>query len=435
MAQFFTDYWQWSRSLNLSVPLMLGIFIIAGRLFAILFDKMRLPSIVGLLIGGVLLGSSGFNLIDSQDIQQLSFLSNLALAFVALSLGLEFKAVTIQSLGIGISVLIILECLLTFFLIGAGMWLISGSLPFGLAAGAVGAASAPTGVLAVVSEFKARGPLTSTIFAITGFDDAISIIIFSFASTLAVALYAKEIGYVGENSSNNLLYELLAEPLLEIGLAVLIGVICGYLYRLLTRNTNDSSAMLLWIIGMMFIIEGISFILHYSLILSNMIMGMVIINLISSAKGAKLLKALETLMPAIFVLFFVFTGAQIDVRLIPSVGLAGIIYIVCRILGKGLGACTGASIARLSPNIRKYSWAGLLSQVGVGLGLAIVLVEKFRPLGASALAMGQEILLIVTATSIVFEIIAPILTKWALLKVGEIRDNIPSDELVDEDDD
>ncbi len=433
MAQIFVDYWQWSRSLNLSVPLMLGIFIIAGRLFAILFEKMRLPSIVGLLIGGVLLGSSGFNLIDSQDIQQLSFLSNLALAFVALSLGLEFKAVTIQSLGIGISVLIVLECLLTFFLIGAGMWLISGSLPFGLAAGAVGAASAPTGALAIVSEFKAKGPLTSTIFAITGFDDAISIIIFSFASTLAVALYAKEIGYVGEHSSNSLLYELLVEPLLEIGLSILIGIVCGYLYRLLTQKTNDGSIMLLWIMGMMFIIEGLSSIFHYSLILSNMIMGVVIINLISSAKGAKLLKTLETLMPAIFVLFFVFTGAQIDIRLRPSIGLAGMLYIICRILGKWLGAFTGASIARLSPNVCKYSWAGLLSQIGVGLGLAIVLVEKFRPLGASALAMGQEILLIVTATSIVFEIIAPILTKWALLKVGEIRDSIPTDELVEDD--
>ena len=427
----FEAYRQWLDALDLPIILMLGIFIVTGRLFAVLFEKMRLPSIVGLLVGGVILGSSGLNLINFEDIQQLSFLSNLALAFVALSLGLEFKAATIRSLGVGISVLIVLECVLTFFLIGVGTWLVTGSLPFGLAAGAVGAASAPTAPLAIASEFKAKGPLTCAIFAITGFDDAISIVIFSFASTLALILYSKNFGYVSQEQGG--WHQLLVEPLWEVGLAVLVGVILGYLYRLLTHKVDDGRILLLWIIGMMFLAEGISFILDYSLILCNMVVGVVIINQISSVQEAKLLRALEALMPIIFVLFFVFAGAQLNVRLIPSIGLAGLVYMVCRTLGKWLGASVGASMAKLPPNIRKYSWAGLLSQVGVGLGLAMILLDKFRTLGATAVAMGQQILVIVTATSIVFEVAAPILTKWALLKAGEIRVGADGKLLVEED--
>ncbi len=407
-------YRQWISGIELPVVLMLGIFIVAGRLFVLLFDKLRLPSIVGLLIGGILLGSSG--LVGPQAIQSLSFLSNLALAFVALSLGLEFKSATIRSLGAGVSILIVLECTLTFLLIGAGIWLLSGNLAFGLAAGAVGAASAPTGPLAIVSEFKARGPLTSTIFAITGFDDAISIIIFSFASTLAVSLYEHSPG-----GNTGLLHELLWEPLLEIGLAMLIGVVLGFLYRLLTHRVGDAHLLLLWAIGMMFLAEGLSFLFHYSLILCNMVMGVVIINQINSAQAAKLLRSLEALMPLIFALFFVFAGAQLDLRMIPSVGLLGLVYTLCRIAGKWLGASGGAAIVRLPTKIRKYSWAALLSQIGVGLGLSMLLIDKLRPMGAEAIAMGQKVLVIVTATSIVFEVIAPLTTKWALLRAGEIR--------------
>ncbi|MEM9424808.1 MAG: cation:proton antiporter, partial [Spirochaetota bacterium] len=271
--------------------------------------------------------------------------------------------------------------------------------------------------LAIASEFKAKGPLTRTIFAITGFDDAISIVIFSFASTLAVALYSKSIGY--ESGDISILHRLVFEPLSEIGLAVIFGLVLGYLYRLLTRKVEDSHILLLWVLGMMFVAEGISTVLDYSVILCNMVMGTVIINLISSAQEAKLRRALESLLPLVFGLFFVFAGAQLDIRVLPSIGWGGLAYIICRTLGKWLGASTGAMMGRLSADIRKYSWAGLLSQVGVGLGLAMLLIDKFRPLGMEGVA--QQILAIVTATSIVFEVAAPILTKWALLKTGEIR--------------
>ncbi len=420
--QSFEAYQQWMEELKLPVLLTLGVLIVFGRLFAILFEKMRLPSIVGLLVAGVLLGVSGFNFINTEDIAALSFLSNLALGFVALSLGLEFKMVTIRSLGAGIGLLIICECFLTFLLVAAGMWAVSGSLPFGLAAGAVGAASAPTSALAIASEFKARGPLTSAIFAITGFDDAVSIVIFSFASTLAATLYAQSNGYnVDASAHSSMLHNLVFDPLMEVGLALVIGMSLGFLYRLLTRRVDEGHMLLLWILGMMFLVEGISFLLEYSLILSNMVMGAVIINQISSLQAAKLLRSMETLMPVVFVLFFVFAGAQLDVLLVPTIGLAGLVYIICRTLGKFLGASTGASLARLPHTIRRYSWAGLLSQVGVGLGLAMILIEKFRPLGKDAVAMGQQLLVIVTATSIFFEVIAPVLTKWALLKAGEIK--------------
>lgn len=412
-------YTRWAQSAEIPMALLLGIFIVVGKLFALAFEKLRLPSIVGMLIGGVLLGA--FGLVGSEDLSRFSFLSNLALALVALSLGLEFRLSMLRSLGPGISVLIIAESLLTFALVGLGSWLVSGSLPFGLAAGAVGAASAPTAPLAIASEFKAKGPLTNTIFAVTGFDDAIGIVIFSFAGTFAVSLYAHKAQAFGENPLQGLRGEMFWAPLREIGLALLIAVVLGCLYRLLTRKTNDRNILFLWLIGMMFAAEGFSYLFDYSLILCNMVMGCVIINQIHSSQAAKIMNALSSIMPIIFVLFFVFAGAQIDIFLLPSIGLAGLVYILCRIGGKWLGACGGAAIARLEPKIRKYTWAGLLSQVGIGLGLAMVFIEKLRPLGPSALAMGQKLLLIVSATSIIFEIITPILTRWALLRTGEIQ--------------
>ena len=406
-------YRQWSAEIPMA--LLLGIFIVVGKFFALAFEKLRLPSIVGMLVGGVLLGSLGLG----GDLSQLSFLSNLALALVALSLGLEFRLSMLRSLGAGISVLIVAESLLTFALVGLGSWLVSGSLPFGLAAGAVGAASAPTAPLAIAAEFRAKGPLTSAIFAITGFDDAIGIVIFSFAGTLAVSLQNSE-GLGGS------LREMFWAPLQEIGLALLIAVALGCLYRLATRKINDRNVLFLWLIGVMFVAEGLSYLFDYSLILCNMVMGCVIINQIHSSQAAKLMNALSSIMPIIFVLFFVFAGAQLNIWLLPSIGGAGLVYIACRIAGKWLGASGGAAIARLEPKIRKYAWAGLLSQVGIGLGLALVFVEKLRPLGPSALAMGQKLLLIVSATSIIFEIMAPILTKWALLRTGEIQHAAPA---------
>lgn len=418
IIETYRQYWNLMESSRLDAYLLLGLALVIGQLFSRFLERVKLPSLVGLLLAGILLGTSGFNLINSHHLEALHFIPDIALALVALSLGLELKFVVVRSLGIGIITVILFESLLTFTLIALGTWLVSGSIPLGLAAGAVGAASAPTSPLATVKEYRARGPLCNATFAITGFDDTIGIIIFSFASTIAYSLYAIQNGLGLEQGS--LAQQLLVIPLLEIFSAVLCGGILGVLYKILTRKLRHSNMFLLWTLAMIFLAQGISYYFEFSLILTNMVMGIVVINLIHSTQQEKILRSLEGLMPSVFTLFFVITGARLNISTIPGIGWIGLTYIICRTAGKWIGASGGALAARLEPNIRRFAWTGLLSQIGVGIGLSLVLVEKFRPLGAEATAMAEQILVIVTATSLVFEIIAPMIFKWGLTRAGEI---------------
>jgi Kef-type K+ transport system membrane component KefB len=404
-----------------SVPILLFVGVMtllafyAGRSMKV----FRLPAIIGYMLIGVILGPSIVGVLYEKLQVDLSFITEIALGFVALSIGLELNLASLKRLGWGMILIIFAESFLAFAAVFAGLYLLTGDLPLALIFGAVAPASAPAGTVAVIQEYRARGNLTKALYAVVGFDDGLGIIIFGFAAAIARSFLIRDTGGAQES-----VWLVLATPLKEIGLSVLLGGAVAFVYGLLARRLEQPRDIFIFTFAVVLIAIGVSSILHLSLILTNMILGLVVVNSQSQTLVEKIRGELTAIMPLLFILFFVLAGANLHIALLPSLGLVGLVYVLCRTAGLMGGAWVGATLSRSEPKIRKYLGLGILSQAGVAIGLSLIVKQEFTPLSAWGANIGTTVITTITATSIVFEIVGPILTKVGLHKAGEIPENV-----------
>ena len=403
------------HSLPLPVLLVVGIITLAGFYLGKSMRFVRLPSIIGFMLVGVLLGPSVIGFLGEELKASVDFITELALGFVALSIGLELSFSALKKQGLGIILIIVAECFLAFAVVTAAVFLLTRDLALALIFGSLAPASAPAGTVAVIQEFKARGNLTKALYAVVGFDDGLAIIIFGFSFAVARSVLLNEHGAAPQN-----LWRLIVTPLLEIGLSFLIGAVAAVLYRLLARRLTERRDLFILTFATVLITVGISEALHLSLILTNLVVGLVIMNTQPPALTEKIKEELTEVMPLLFVLFFVLAGSNLHLALLPALGLVGVIYVVSRSAGLMGGAWIGAVVGRAEPKIRKYLGMGILSQAGVAIGLALVVQQTLTPLGPWGARLGALIITTITATSIIFEIAGPILCKLGLQKAGEI---------------
>ena len=269
--------------------------------------------------------------------------------------------------------------------------------------------------MAIIQEYKAKGKLTEALYAVVGFDDGLGIIIFGFASAIAQALLHAEIG----GTMN--IWLVLFEPLKEVFFSVLIGTVMGFLFGILVKKLQQKVDILILLFAQVFIIAGLCTILGLSEILTNMIFGIIIVNTQSSKVIHSLKSQLEMFMPLTFVLFFTLAGANLHISALPSLGLIGAVYFLGRSAGLMGGAYIGATLGKMDKTIKKYLGMGILSQAGVAIGLSLVVKQEFTGISVHGASIGMIVITTITATSIFFEIIGPILTKIGLTKAGEIR--------------
>jgi len=392
----------------LTVGLMSSLAFYAGKGM----KPLRLPSLIGFMLAGVVLGPSVLGLLDHEVQQRLSFLTDVALAFVAVSIGLELKLSVLRRLGSGIITVIFSESLMAFALVFGVVWLLTRNVPMALIFGAIAPASAPAGTVAVIKEYKAKGPLTQALYAVVGFDDGLGIIIFGFAS--AVARHLLEPG--GEGG----FFTLMSEPLLEILLSLGVGGVLALLFSLAARRVESRRDQFLLLFVFVMTATGLSQMFHLSLILTNMVLGMVVVNTQRSALIGGLHDALADVMPLLFLLFFTLAGANLHVRELPALGLLGLVYVLSRSAGLMGGAWMGSTLGGLDRSIRNNLGMGILSQAGVAIGLALIVKAEFSALGPAGEALGSTVITTVSATCIIFELIGPITTRIALKRAGEI---------------
>jgi len=392
----------------LTVGLMSSLAFYAGKGM----KPLRLPSLIGFMLAGVVLGPSVLGLLDHEVQQRLSFLTDVALAFVAVSIGLELKLSVLRRLGSGIITVIFSESLMAFALVFGVVWLLTRNVPMALIFGAIAPASAPAGTVAVIKEYKAKGPLTQALYAVVGFDDGLGIIIFGFAS--AVARHLLEPG--GEGG----FFTLMSEPLLEILLSLGVGGVLALLFSLAARRIESRRDQFLLLFVFVMTATGLSQMFHLSLILTNMVLGMVVVNTQRSALIGGLHDALADVMPLLFLLFFTLAGANLHVRELPALGLLGLAYVLSRSAGLMGGAWMGSTLGGLDRSIRNNLGMGILSQAGVAIGLALIVKAEFSALGPAGEALGSTVITTVSATCIIFELIGPITTRIALKRAGEI---------------
>lgn len=384
----------------------LGIALVIGIICGEIFRKLKIPMVAGYILAGLVLGVSGFHVVTADIINSLSFLSDFALGLIAFNIGSELKFDTIKSLGKSIFIIALFEALGAFAIVTLVMLLLGVNTATAIILGAVASATAPAATVMVLKECKAKGPLTSTLLGVVAIDDAICLMIFAVASSIAKVM-------VNHESFN--VYNILILPIKEIGLSLLVGAIFGIILSILIkRAARSKQENLTFTVGTIFIVLGIASVFHLSALLSCMSLGIVVANICKYE--AKVFKNIERFTPPIYAAFFILAGARLDTSLLPQIGLVGIGYFVFRIVGKIAGARFGGHIAHAPREVTDNIGYGLLSQVGVAVGLAITVSQEF-----AGTQIGDMVLTILLATTIMTEIIGPIATKRAVYKAKEVQ--------------
>ncbi len=394
----------------MGVLFFVGIAIVFGFLGGKLSNFFKLPSVVGYLIAGLILGSSVLKIFSLELLDDIGVFNDVALGLVAFIIGSELRLSVLKKMGKGIVTIIFAESFAAFIIVFLGVYFLTHKVHVALIFGAMAPASAPAGTAIVLQEYKAKGPLTNALYAVVGLDDGLAIMIYAFAAALAkIYLLGSEVSFA----------TMVKGPILEIVGAIILGVIIGAIFGYFIRKLHRKNDVLAISIGAVLICSGLSSFFNVSIILSNLSLGMIFANIFLLA-NRRAYKAINSVITPIYIIFFVIAGAHLQIRLLPTMGLLGLIYIVSRTSGLMGGAFVGAAVSNQNPVIKKYLGFGILSQAGVAIGLAILATREFGALGDEGQHLALLVINTIAATTIVFEIIGPIATKFAISRAGEI---------------
>ena len=394
------------------ILLVIGSATIVSFLGGKFVNRFRLPMVTGYVIAGVILGRSFLNIITPQVAERASIFNDLALGIIALLIGGEFHRSRIRALGKTIVCIATFESLLAFLLVSGTVFLFTHKAYSALILGAVASATAPAATVAVINQYRARGPLTTTILGVVGSDDAIALMIYSFASSVArsflehIRLTMQTVFFV---------------PLREIIFSLVLGIILGYLLGIGIKKTRNRSEAFTLVMGALLIGEGLATQFHLSELLTIMAMGMMAVNVAPLRRFSQVMETVNIAGFPIIAAFFCLAGTKLNIRLLSQIGILGIAYTLARIIGKWSGAYLGARVSGASEKIRKYVGFSLFPQIGVAIALAIVVEKEFGRIGIEGRNLALMVINILLFTTIITEIIGPNLTRISLKKAGEIR--------------
>ena len=404
----------------------LSLALIAGLLMSRLAKAVNLPAVTSYLIAGLLLGpfflgrlglsGLGFGFGSLAQVESYGILTQVALGFIAFVIGNEFRLSALKHMGrqaitVGIVQAVITTALvdialITLHLLRPDMI----SMASAITLGAIAAATAPAATLMVVKQYKASGPLTHLLLMVVAIDDAVGLVLFSASYGVANALEQGRIDPVS----------VIVDPLLEIALSLLLGAAAGYVLNLLEVYFHSRSKRMSLSVAFVLLTVGLSMTefelggtrCGFSLLLVCMMTGTVFCNICPTSE--ELMDRLDRWVSPINILFFVLSGAELDLTILanPFVLLIGVVYIIARSAGKIGGACLSSRAVRCSSDIQKYLGITLLPQAGVALGMAAT---------ASQLSDGHMVRNVVLFSVLVYELVGPTLTKISLTAAGEIR--------------
>ncbi len=398
--------------------------LLGGLLMSRLAKKLRLPAVTAYLVAGVLLGpfclgalnirGLGFTSLD--EVSALDLISQVALGFIAFTIGNEFRLEQLKHMGRQAITVGILQAVITTALVDVGLIALHFisprliSMSSAITLGAIAAATAPAATLMVVRQYKANGPLTKLLLLVVAIDDAVGLMLFSASFGVATAL---ESGVVSMKT-------ILLEPVIEIVLSLLMGTLAGWLLHRLEKFFHSRSKRLSLSITCVLATVGLSMAeleiggvhIGFSLLLVCMMAGTVFCNICDFSQ--ELMGRIDDWTAPVFVLFFVLSGAELNMSILsqPTVLLIGVVFILFRSAGKYFGAYASCAMTKCAPNITKYIGITLLPQAGVALGMAMT---------ATRLSDGEVVRNVVLFAVLIYELVGPALTKKALMAAGEIQ--------------
>lgn len=387
----------------MNLLLHLSVLLLAGLLGSFLIKFVRLPDVTGYLILGLLVGPSVLGLLDEAAIGQMSAASDIALAFIAFTVGGEFKLSYFKRVGATPIVIAVFESFFAVGLVVAGLLLAGFELPFALCLGSIAAATAPAATVMVIKQYHARGPVTECLLSVVAIDDATALIAFGVATSMAKTL---------ESGAALSLYSALGSPLLEVGASLLLGFALGCAYTFALRFFKDKGAQLTLTIAFILLGAAVADELDLSALLLCMMFSATFTNMARLTN--EVYSAIDRFTPPIFCLFFVLSGADLKLSVLPSIGVVGVIYVVLRVVGKWIGAALGARLMHADASIQKYLGPALLPQAGVAIGLSF-LAQQVVPQYADTIRA------VILCGTLIYELIGPAVSKTTLQKAGEIE--------------
>jgi len=391
---------------------VVGISILAGFFVSKLIFKLKIPSVAAYILIGVLLGQSVLDIFHTDMINHIGVINDIALGLIAFIIGGELRFDHLKQLGKTIIYIVLFEAFGAFFLVTFVVQFMFNQWGLSLMLGAIASATAPAATVMVIREMRAEGKFTQTLLSVVAIDDGIALLIYSFASAIAKSLIVTTTSFS--------VFEILLSAFSEIFFSITIGVIAGFILSFLIKRFNNRKESYILLIGSLFIVVGLANQLGYSSLLANLSLGIVLVNNLPNFSRS-IFSLLDDLTPPIFIAFFVTAGAHLRIDLIPQIWGLAIIYTLARIVGKLSGATFGAWLSKAESSVTKYIGFGLISQVGVAIGLALVVSREFYPLGEEGKHLASIIINLLLTTTIITEIIGPILTRFALIKSGDAK--------------
>ena len=405
--------------------LLISVTLLAGLAMSRLAKKLQLPAVTGYLVSGIVIGPfvlgrlnvDGLGFQTLEQVKSLDLISNVALGFIAFAIGNEFRLSQLKETGRQATVIGILQACAATLLVDIALVAVHIAmpdkmpLPAALTLGAIASATAPAATLMVVRQYKARGKLTDLLLPIVALDDAVGLVIFAVSFGISRALISGEVSIVS----------IVVEPIIEIVCSLLLGSLMGALLTYFERFFHSRSKRLSLSIAFVFTTVALSMMefhvggvkIGFSSLLVCMMLGTMFCNLCDFS--AELMDRVDRWTAPLFILFFVLSGAELDIGVFsdPAIVAIGLIYILARSLGKYIGAFGGASMMGCDASTRKYLGITLLPQAGVALGMSVTAAEL---LGAEGLLVRNIVLFSV----LIYELVGPLLTKIALTKAGNI---------------
>ena len=419
--------------------LSIAVCMFAGLMMTRVLKRLKLPDVTSYLIAGVLVGtycigrfvvggfSFGFNS-EIAPVGSFTIISDIALGFIAFDIGNEFRLKDLKHTGkkatvIGIVQAVTATVVVDAALVGIHFLLIAVTgvdylpLPACIILGAIASATAPAATLMVVRQYKAKGPLTDLLLPIVALDDAVGLILFAVSMGVAKALQGGQLSVTS----------VVVEPVLEIILSLLLGAVLGALLSWIEEHFHSRSNRLTLMITFVFLTVALAMLhfevggihIGFSSLLTCMMLGTIFCNLCKTSE--EMMERTERWTKPLFVLFFVISGASLDLTVFaePIFILIGVIYILFRSAGKLLGSFGSAKAMRCDEKTVKYLGITLLPQAGVALGM-VSIVAGDAVFGGTAI--GNTVRFVVLFGVLIYEIFGPMMTKWALTRAGDITE-------------
>jgi len=415
MSQFLAEFVRLRDLFNDNIIFSVGVLLIVGYLFGKLVEKIKLPSISGYIIAGMLLSESFTGIIHLEMVGSLRTITEVALSFIALTIGMEFSIGKLKRVGRGVVIITLFQLILTFLLVTMGIWFFQWPLIFAMLLGAIAAATAPAATVVIIQQLRVRGPFVDHLYGIVALDDAGCVLLFS----VVLAMASTMLRGTGETVSAWLP---IGHAVLEIGCSLLLGLVAGVIIHLTTKRKHNINEILIISLGIIFLIAAIAITTNLSPLLTNMMLGATLINL--SRKNQRLARIIEPLTPPLYAAFFAIAGTEFNIGILTdrAVLLIGLAYIILRMIGKYTGVYLGAVAAGSPRGIRNYLGLCMFPQAGVAIGLVLFVQASSFMVNADPATriMVTQMVNIVLFSVFVNELLGPVLSRWGIVKGMEL---------------